>query len=1369
MRLMTAAFLVALFQVIVFAQTTGSIAGTVSDANGAAVVGATVVVKGAGGQEFTVVTNDTGGFRVPSVGAGVYTVTATAANFKRSVVENVKVDTGLPTTVNVALQAGEVSETVVVTGGGEVLQTQTATIGTTITGRQITDTPIASRDALDLVALLPGTATVGRPRSASINGLPKGSLSISIDGVDVQDNLLRSSDGYFTYVRPRVDAIEEVTVSTANPGAESAGDGAVQIKFVTRRGTNDYRGGVFWQHRDESLNANYWYANRDGQRDSNGKAFRQKIRLNQYGGRYSGPIPYPAFGDGGGPWFKSGKDKAFFFVNYEEFRQPESLSRTRTVMTPATQNGEYRYQTAIPTSGVPAQCAAISSSQMECAVNVYTLAAANGQLATPDPTVAAVLSRIRTAIGTEGTLTPISGQPSYQTYTFQPVGNQKRKFLAMRFDVNFHKNHSFELVMNRQKFYPGVDFLNSVDPRYPGFPSYGQGSERNSNSFAVRSTLTRNIVNEARYATSFGDSAFFSTISPADFEYMGGRLLGVDAAGITSPVATNSSSARSTPTYDLTDNVTWISGSHSISFGGQYKIIRSLGSANNRIVPSVGFGIDSTEGSAFSMFSGTNMPASTSTQQAAARALYATLIGRVISYTTTAYLGADGKYAENGPLFRAAKQTTYGLYVQDSWRMSPSFTLNFGVRWQPQSPWIAKSVGNYSRLESFDQIYGVSGLGNIFKPGTLTGSAPRVIALQPGDEAYPGDYNNFAPTVGVVWSPDFGDKGFGRWLFGGAGKSVFRGGYSVSFVREGANLLESINGSNPGGAISLSRSLALGNFTAGTNLRDAGNQNLTPRPGVVGTAPAFPITLTTSDASNAFDPNLKTGTVHSFSFGYQREIDRNTVVEFRYVGNRGVDLQRQYNINEFNTIENGFAAEFRLAQANLLANEAAFAAGDVTRRYCPGVIVSGECRQNSSPASALVSRIPTFAYYGAGTGTSALPIMLSYFNSVANFIPGDPSRYGGVSGTLGANFANSTLVTALSPRAPNPFAFSGTSFENNATRRANALANNRPSNFFYVNPATPTGGSWIVDNSNKTWYDSGIIEVRRRLSAGLRIQANYVWSKAQANSYASSSVVGAGPNFTIRDGGLELAKNIQAFDITHQFKFDATYELPFGKGRMFFGGSNSWVDGFIGGWTILPTVRWQSGSPVNFGNVQLVGMTRKDLQKAMGVYKNTLLPGAIREVVTYLPLDIIVNTQRAFDINVSNTSSNGGYGTTFGTGGPQGRFIAPAGYGNCISESPGKCGFSNLIVYGPGFFKFDSALMKKIKLGENRDIELRLTVLDVLNMPNFRVGGWAADTVTVGAGGSTFGQMGNGSAYQDTSTTNDPGGRIIDLMIRINF
>ena len=217
--------------------------------------------------------------------------------------------------------------------------------------------------------------------------------------------------------------------------------------------------------------------------------------------------------------------------------------------------------------------------------------------------------------------------------------------------------------------------------------------------------------------------------------------------------------------------------------------------------------------------------------------------------------------------------------------------------------------------------------------------------------------------------------------------------------------------------------------------------------------------------------------------------------------------------------------------------------------------------------------------------------MLSYFNNAANFIPNDALRYGGSSGPLGGNFANTTLVTALSPNAPNILAFNGASFENSASRRANAAANGRPSNFFYINPTTGFNGSFVVDNSSKTWYDSGVIELRRRLSDGLHMQASYVWSKARSNAYASSSVVFAG--FTQRDGGLDLANNVQAFDIRHQFKFDATYDLPFGNGRKFFSGSNGFVNALVGGFTILPTVRWQSGSPFSMGNVQLVGMAAK--------------------------------------------------------------------------------------------------------------------------------------------------------------------------------
>jgi hypothetical protein len=429
------------------AQTTGSIAGTVVDQTGAVVPNATVTVRGQSGQEFTVNTSDNGTYSIPAVAAGFYTVTVTSANFKTTVVQNVKVNVGVPATVDATLETGGITETVVVTGGAEVLQTQTATVATTIQGRQITETPIASRDALDLVTLMPGTASVGAPRRSSVNGLPKSAISITIDGVDVQDNEQRSAEGFFTNVRPRVDAIEEVTVSTANPGAESSGDGAVQIKFVTRRGTNDYRGGGFWQHRDESLNANYWYNNRD-------RIQRQKMRLNQYGGRLGGPIPFLNFGDGGGPLFNSGRDKRFFFVNYEEFRLPEAITRQRTVLQNHARSGLFRYIVG----GVTRE------------VNLLTIAQAANQTSTIDPVIGSVLTRINEATQTEGTFTPITNDPNRQFYNFTPSGAQVRKFLAVRVDFNLTKNHSLENITNYQPFDSTVDFLNSQDSRFPGFP-----------------------------------------------------------------------------------------------------------------------------------------------------------------------------------------------------------------------------------------------------------------------------------------------------------------------------------------------------------------------------------------------------------------------------------------------------------------------------------------------------------------------------------------------------------------------------------------------------------------------------------------------------------------------------------------------------------------------------------------------------------------------------------------------------------------------------------------------------------------------------------------------------------------------------------
>jgi len=1343
-----------LVQLAVQAQNTASISGTVVDPNGAVVPGANVKIKGESGQDFSAVTNDSGVYRVPAVSNGLYSVTVTAQGFKTATITKVKVDTGVPATVDARLEIGNVGEVVEISSGGEVLQTQTATVGNTIQGRQIVETPIASRDALDLVALLPGTSTVGRPRTASINGLPKGSLSISIDGVDVQTNDTRTSDGYFTYVRPRLDAIEEVTVSTAAPGAESSGDGAVQINFVTKRGTNKWAGGAFIQHRNEGLNANYWYLNRNPTAlDADGRSKRQKIRLFQYGAHYSGPIPLPGFGEGVKK-YDSGKDKRFFFVNYEEFRLPQSITRSpRKVATPDLQAGIYKYRVSsagfatlpnTPTTSCVNFAAATPT--MECSVNIWAVAAANGQVATPDPTVASLFQKIRSSL-TGISLVPIVANPNLLDYNLNATSNDLRKFLTMRFDINVTKKHSVEYVANRQDFDGFPDLLNGYEATFPGFPAYSQSSKRNSWTAAVRSTLSKSIVNEARYAVQEGGPSYFRIEASAnDFSnYMGGYSLGIGATvggtAITTPQIFNSNQIGKNPVYDLTDSVTWVKGNHSINFGGQFKRIVAEGNTTSRYVPSVGFGVDSTETTLFNMFSfctatafspTCRIPGGSSTQQSEARGLYATLVGHVTSLTDTAYLNTDtGKYARGLPRHRLAEQRSYGLFVQDNWKIRPNFSINYGVRWQPQTGFVAKTLGNYTKLESFDEIYGTSGLGNIFKPGTLTGTTPKVVLMAPGESSYPTDWNNFAPTVGVVWSPNFGEKGFLRHVFGKSGQSVIRGGYSVSYVREGTGLLESINGANPGGSRTLNRGTTIaGSLTLGTNFRDPNNPNLTTfdPTNLIGSSPVFPITLTTSDAANAFDPSLKTGQVKSYTFGYQRELDRNTVVELRYVGNRGLDLQRQYNLNEFNMIENGFVDEFKLAQNNYYANVAA------------GFASLG------------------FAYRGPGTNTSPLPIMLSYFTNFGSAAAAQAASLV-ASNYTAANFAQTTLVNALNRNSPSPSTFNGTTFENSLARRANAAANGRPANFFYVSPTV--GASWIVNNTQQTWYNSGVLEVRRRLSAGLRVNANYVWSKAQANSFTTDSAGGGGTPSTSRPVGFKLAKNVQISDVRHQFKVDATYDMPFGKGRMFDFGGNRFVDALLGGWSLAPTLRWQSGAPISIGNVQLVGMTRDELQKAVKIRKEASL-------VFWLPDDIITNSQKAFNLDITNTA-NGGYGTTFGTGGPTGRFIAPAGYNNCIQAYGGQCGFTNLVIYGPQFFKIDASLSKKFAIGERRNVELRVMSLDVLNHPNFRVGGWSADTAGAGCCGSTFAQLGTGSAYQDTSTTNDPGGRIVDVMLRINW
>jgi hypothetical protein len=1280
--------------------TTGSLSGTVTDPKGAVVAGATVVVKNnATGAQFTTQTNNEGAFRVPSLNNGVYTATVTAQGFKQANVTEIKINVGDASSINVELEVGAQTEQVTIVGGGELLKTENATIGTTLTGRQITDIPTASRDALDLVLAMPGTATPGRPRTSTVNGLPKGALNISIDGINVQDNLLKSSDGFFTYIRPRTDAISEVTVSTSNPGAESSGEGAVQIKFTTQSGSSQYNGGLYWYHRNPALNANYYFNNRNLPPDPNtGKAPQNRILLNQYGGKLGGPIWIPGL-------LKS-KDRAFFFVNYEEFRLPETLSRTRTILSPEAQSGVFRYLEA--STGTPSlpTCVTFDATRRVCSANVLQLANNTAFPNTGDPTVTSLLSSIRGSLS--GAVIQNTGNPNLQTASFINPGGQDRFFPTVRFDFKVTKKHNLENIWNYQTFKSQVDFLNGVDPAFPGFPNFGsQDSIRFSNTTALRSTLTPNLVNEARFGLVGGTVLFFPQVSPAQFQNQAGFNLGIGAAGISGATVTTTTQRRNTPVKQFSDTLSWVKGSHSMSFGFNFTKVNFFQQIFAPVIPNITFGVDQVRDGAFALFNG--LPAN---QRAGAAALYATLTGRITA------IGANARLDENtdnykflGDLISRASQSEYGIFAQDTWRVRQNLTLSYGLRWEVQLPFVPGN--NTYSATTFAGLFGESGQGNLFRPGTLAGAPTQFVRYNEGDKAYNTNYGNFAPSVGFTYSPNF-REGFMRRIFGNSGQTVLRGGFSMAYIREGVNTFQSIFASNPGGTIDATRSLTLNNLPVGTLLR-----NRPFAPPTIPTQPAYPITGVVTNSANAFSPNQDIGYVESWSFGVQREITPNMVFEARYIGNRGHKLWRQYNLNEVNVFENGFLNEFRLAQQNLVAN-----------------INAG--------------RGLNFRYFGAGTGTSPLPIILGHFAGLSGAAVNDPARY---SSTL---FANATFVNALHPLAPSPVGFAATlaSAANESLFGPNRAAAGIPINFFVVNPGK-RGGAFIFDNGSQTWYDAVTLELRRRLAKGLLVQANYTFGKSLSNAFASSSLAFAN-YFTLRNPA--LSKYESPFDVTQSFKTNFIYELPVGKGKTFLGDAGGFLDKFVGGWGFNGNIRIQSGTPFSFGNVQLVGLTKKELQNAIGVYREA------DGFVYFLPADIRQNTIRAFNLGFATGTNQ----PVYIQGNPQGRYIAPAATGNCLQGFTGGCGFADVVLKGPAFFRWDLSVVKKVRFTERTNFELRAEFLNAFNNINFIAGNPAADVNAVGGFNlDSFSRF--TSAYQDLSTTNDPGGRLVQIVLRLNF
>lgn len=358
---------------------TGSITGTVRDSSGAIIPGATVTITDAGKNVVVrnITTNNDGSFSAPNLNSGIYNITVEAANFKKSVNTGFKVDVGGRLSVDVTLEAGNITETVTVQAEALSVNLTTPTSSTVISGDQVREIPINNRNFVQLVTLAPGvtndlsdqvytgttavgfengstatTAQASQPNTIqiSVNGARSSQNTFTVDGADITDR----GSNLTIQAYPSVDAIGEFRVLRSLYPAESGRSGGGQVNVITRSGGKDFRGSLFGFIRNEAFNANDFFSNQIAPVgvDASGNAKRKPFRYLNYGYTIGGPVYFFNFGEGGDNQGMFRKlDKTFFFFSHEFRRDRRSPTLFSTVPDAAVKQGIFRVPICLQATG----------------------------------------------------------------------------------------------------------------------------------------------------------------------------------------------------------------------------------------------------------------------------------------------------------------------------------------------------------------------------------------------------------------------------------------------------------------------------------------------------------------------------------------------------------------------------------------------------------------------------------------------------------------------------------------------------------------------------------------------------------------------------------------------------------------------------------------------------------------------------------------------------------------------------------------------------------------------------------------------------------------------------------------------------------
>ena len=706
-----------------FAQTVnGRVTGTVKDTSEAVVPGVKITLTDTKTkQERTAQTNGEGFFIIVDVPPGPYTVVAERAGFKKAQVLDVQVNVDKPAVLTVVLEAGGITETVSVTASEaqSLIRTVDAKLSTTVDVKQVQDLPLNGRNPILIAGGMAGVNTNTDVRNAAINGLRGSFSNITWDGIEINDNLVRTSS-LFGVNTPSVAGVAEFQLTTQNAGPDE-GLGIAQVKFTTPRGGKSYHGEVYDYYRNDKFDANTFFNNTTG-------LTKPKLIQHQWGFNVGGPFALLRFGEGGRVLTQ--KNKLFFYFFFEKINTTQDFTPNRTVLLAGARTGNFTYVR--------------TDNGQNNTVNLLTL---SGR--TIDP-------RILTLIN----LTPASNNSSIGDsrntggFRFNTPNGSTGRNIGFRIDYDINSRNRVEGIYSHfLSVLPNDVQLNNIGEQFPGLPGGGQQSSRPRYALAWHSSPTSSITNELRFGFSSSTPLFFTR---EKFEV--GYRLGLPL--ITNPIQNFLQQGRAPRNHDLIDNATWVKGKHVFKFGTTARFVRILNFNDGGIVPQFSVGFNATTNPTPLVNNAASFPGGlSSTQFTTANSLLGLLTGAVNSVSQTFNVASrTSGFSRGVGSIRHLDYNTLAFYGGDTWRFRENLSLNIGLRWE--------YIGPLTERDGLGLMPKDTSLAVLNDPNAVLDFAGKGT----GRPFLAKDMNNWAPNFSFAWDPFK------------TGKTSIRGGFAISYA-----------------------------------------------------------------------------------------------------------------------------------------------------------------------------------------------------------------------------------------------------------------------------------------------------------------------------------------------------------------------------------------------------------------------------------------------------------------------------------------------------------------------------------------------------------------------------------------------------------